>query len=67
MGFNVWIISPSPDGRVPNYSYFILSEGNISRIRVHYEVYAIRPTFYLNSGVAYISGDGSQSNPFRIA
>ena len=67
MGFNEWIISPSPDGHIPNYSYFILSEGNISRIRVHYEVYAIRPTFYLNSDVAYISGDGSQSNPFRIA
>ncbi len=67
MGFNEWIISPSPDGHIPNYSYFILSERNISRIRVHYEVYAIRPTFYLNSDVAYISGDGSQSNPFRIA
>ena len=67
MGFNEWIISPSPDGHIPNYSYFILSEGNISRIRVHYEVYAIRPTFYLNSDVAYISGDGSQSNPYRIA
>ena len=29
-------------------------------------VTAVRPTFYLNSDVEYESGDGSQSNPFRI-
>ena len=28
--------------------------------------YGIRPTFYLNSDVAYASGDGSIDNPFRI-
>ena len=27
----------------------------------------IRPTFYLNSGVAYISGTGTPSDPYRIA
>ncbi len=27
----------------------------------------IRPTFYLNSDVQYISGSGTQSDPFRIA
>ena len=26
-----------------------------------------RPTFYLNSDVVYVSGDGSQENPYRIA
>ena len=67
MGFNEWIISPSPDGHIPNYSYFIQSEGNISRIRVHYEVYAIRPAFYLNSNVAYVSGTGASSDPYIIA
>ena len=28
---------------------------------------AIRPTFYLNSNVQYVSGDGTQENPYRIA
>ncbi len=27
---------------------------------------AARPVFYLNSNVSYVSGDGTQSNPFRI-
>ena len=26
----------------------------------------IRPSFYLNSSVGYVSGDGSQSNPYVI-
>ena len=28
--------------------------------------FAVRPTFYLNSNVQYISGSGTQSDPFRI-
>ena len=29
--------------------------------------YAIRPTFYLNTDVQYISGTGTESDPYRIA
>ena len=31
-----------------------------------YETFAVRPVFYLNSDVQYISGTGTQSDPFRI-
>ena len=45
------------DGTVnTNWVYFVPS-GNL----------ATRPTFYLNSDVVYVSGDGSQENPYRIA
>ena len=30
-------------------------------------LFAVRPSFYLNSTVTYISGSGTQSDPFRIA
>ena len=28
--------------------------------------HAVRPVFYLKSDVVYMSGDGSEQNPFRI-
>ena len=29
--------------------------------------FTIRPVFYLNSDVSYVSGDGTESNPYRIS
>ena len=29
--------------------------------------YSARPVFYLNSNVTYVSGDGTESNPYRIS
>ena len=58
-----WTITPSASNT--NYAYSIIS-GNISENPAYGFSYAVRPCFYLNSDVAYISGDGSQENPFRI-
>ena len=32
-----------------------------------YNGYSARPVFYLNSNVTYVSGDGTESNPYRIS
>ena len=37
------------------YYYFRVNDG-----------YVVRPVFYLKSDVEYVSGDGTQQNPFRI-
>ena len=47
------------------YALYINGSGSISMTGVG-GVTAVRPTFYLNADVLYASGDGSQSNPFRI-
>ena len=65
MGLYEWTISRSSDdsgsafrvnstGAVVDYSY------------VTYYYTAVRPSFYLNSSVNYVSGSGTQSDPFRI-
>ena len=43
--------------------------GYVDRNGVCTEVFslAVRPVFYLNSDVAYISGNGSKESPFRLA
>ena len=44
--------------------YVVSDRGDLDDM---YSLYIARPAFYLNSSVIYISGDGSQNNPFRIA
>ena len=46
-------------------SYYIMADGSITMIGVT-NAFAIRPTFYLNSNVNYIKGDGSLNNPYII-
>ena len=65
MGLSEWTISPRTD---QTYSVFYVNQsgdvnyGNgVGSFR-----YAIRPTFYLNSDVWYLTGDGTKSNPYRI-
>ncbi len=29
--------------------------------------FIIRPTFYLNASITYVSGEGTETNPLRIA
>ena len=60
-----WTISRDSDST--NYA-FQCSQGRV----YSYNVYLfsglnhVRPSFYLNSNVSYVSGDGSQNSPFRI-
>lgn len=67
-----WLLNPLKDkSYIMDGAYDIYSEGGlIMRAENGYgEVpigLLIRPSFYLKSSVGYISGDGSQSNPYVI-
>ena len=52
------------DGKA-NLNGQLYDGGSIIYSTVHFNANA-RPVFYLNSDVTYVSGDGSQENPFRI-
>ena len=64
MGMNEWTIS-----KANTYTYMtfeILDSGGLNMTYSYGVGYAIRPVFYLKSSVTYLSGDGSQDNPYRI-
>ena len=58
-----WTISRNSD--TTNRVFSILY-GNIHSNSSANSSYAIRPCFYLNSNVTYVSGTGTQSDPIRI-
>ena len=63
LGESEWTISP-----ISTYSNLVFSLMDNGRLSTSY-VYvgnSIRPVFYLNSEVLYISGSGTQSDPIRI-
>lgn len=74
MGLNEWTISRVSSGS--NYAFSIEYNGKLYISNVHVTGFApgtigvddraIRPTFYLNSDVQYISGTGTQTDPYRI-
>ena len=50
-----------------SYSAFLLyHDGNLN-ISNASNGYSARPVFYLNSNVTYVSGNGTESNPYRIS
>ncbi len=63
LGTDEWSISRLPS--YDNLAYTFNANGRISNSGATYKR-VIRPTFYLNSGVLYISGTGTSSNPIRI-
>lgn len=66
-----WFISPNTGDFGGAYSVDRGTDGTVSPQYVNsgneLPSNDIRPTFYLNSDVQYVSGDGSQQNPYRIA
>ena len=69
MGLNEWTISKSTDNswRI----YYIRLDGSVGMpLTFDPEAisseYAIRPCFYLNSNITYVSGFGTSSDPIRI-
>ena len=65
LGDYEWLITPST--HYSNVALVIYGAGDVVDIYgVGNEDTATRPAFYLNSNVTYSSGDGTQSNPFRI-
>ena len=63
VNINEWTISRYSGNS--SGAFGVRSNGRVSFSAV-FTQFALRPVFYLNSNVAYVSGDGTQSNPFRI-
>ena len=62
-GVHEWTISPNSD---TFYNVFVIDTiGYVDDYNVSY-FSSVRPCFYLNSNVTYVSGTGTQSDPFRI-
>lgn len=64
IGFGDWTITRVSDNN--NLSYYIGTQGGVSQGNVSVDKNGIRPTFYLNDNVTYVSGDGSIDNPYKI-
>ena len=62
-GIDEWTITPS--GGIGNVLSIEYDFGVVSREVT--SVTSIRPTFYLNSDVYYLSGLGTRSNPIHIS
>ena len=64
-GLTEWTISRYSYNN--DYAYALLITGNVSEDAVAYSSSLnVRPVFYLNSNVQYVSGTGTQSDPIRI-
>ncbi|MDY5996517.1 MAG: hypothetical protein SPJ07_04075 [Bacilli bacterium] len=66
-----WLLNPLKAGNTKDGAYDIYSEGSLilraeNGYREIFNGLEIRPSFYLKSSVGYVSGDGSQSNPYVI-
>ena len=59
-----WTITPNSS--FSNSVFNVNRSGNLGYYDLAYYGYSARPVFYLNSNVSYVSGDGTQGNPYRI-
>ena len=64
LGDYEWTISRR-SGR-SDYAFVVSSSGSVGSSSV-YGAFAVRPVFYLNSSVNYVSGSGSSADPIRIS
>ena len=64
-GLNEWTISRGSD--TTNIAFRVYSAGYVDgNISVFISI-AVRPVFYLNSSINYVSGSGSSADPIRIS
>ena len=67
MGYDEWVISRGSENST---SAFIVNySGHMSYANANYKAifnFAVRPSFNLESTVAYVSGSGSMSDPIRV-
>ena len=63
LGVNEWTMSRLSSS--PLYVFAISSTGAVNQRYVELDI-AVRPVFYLNSNVTYVSGSGTESDPIRI-
>ncbi len=65
LGATEWTVSR--ESLNSHLSFYISSSGIPEADEYANNLYATRPSFYLTSSTTYVSGDGTQSNPFRIS
>ena len=65
MGWYDWTVSPCRSDDMDDA--FVVGNTGIVDYASVVDVYGVRPSFYLESSVAYSSGNGTQENPYRIA
>ena len=65
LGSAEWTIPRSSD--TTNSAFRMGSTGTVSGSRNVSNSYAVRPVFYLNSSINYVSGSGSSADPIRIS
>ncbi len=63
LGSNEWTISRYSDNSI---SAFYVFSGYVSYNIVYNDSNAVRPVFYLNSSISYVSGSGSSADPIRV-
>ncbi len=66
MGVPEWTITPTKYDETTGWAFGINNDGSVGTNRSE-NGNAVRPVFYLNPDVVYISGSGTESDPFRIA
>ena len=64
MGNYEWTISRISD--ISNYAFRVRSAGRVGSHGVSEYFHGVRPTFFLEPTVTYVSGTGTQSDPIRI-
>ncbi len=65
MGLSEWTISSYAEDS-NNWAYYVTSYVGVKSERVGLIYFAVRPCFYLNSDVSYISGKGTKTEPYLI-
>ena len=67
LGSDEWTITRFSDYFSSHLAFFVAGSGNIYEVNnVVSLTYAVRPSFYLTSDTGFVSGDGTQTNPFKI-
>ena len=65
MGLYEWTVSRYSS--LTDIAYYVCDTGFVGYGYVSMDYLAVRPSFYLESSVNYVSGTGTESDPFRIA
>ena len=65
MGLVEWTISRIADDS--SAAFYVYYDGHVDGRLVGYDAYGVRPVFNLSSSVKFSSGDGTSSNPIRLA
>ena len=59
-----WTITPREVSS--SFAFLVSDIGDVDTFNVSTSTAAVRPSFYLNSNVEYVSGTGTEADPFII-